>query len=74
MNVRFALGLLLGFAIGFACRWSGVPAPAPPALVGALIVFAMTAGYVLADRFLARRAATQAMACGGPTGATERAP
>ena len=74
MNVRFLLGLLLGFAIGFACRWSGVPAPSPPALVGALIVFMMTVGYVVADRFLASRKATQEMACGGPTGRTERRP
>ena len=74
MNVRFAIGLLLGFAIGFACRWSGVPAPAPPALVGALIVCTMTVGYVLADRFLARREATQAMSCGGPTGQAGSAP
>lgn len=74
MNWRFAIGLCLGFAIGFACRWGGIPAPAPPALVGALIVFTMTLGYVLADRFLARRHATQAVNCGGPTGQTGRAP
>lgn len=74
MNPRFAVGLLLGFAIGFGCRWIGIPAPAPPALVGALIVFAMTFGYVLADRFLARRVATQRMHCGGPTGQTRHTP
>lgn len=70
MNRKFAIGLLLGFAIGFACRWLGIPSPAPPVLVGALLVVMMTAGYLLADRFLARRAATQARLCGGPTGGT----
>ncbi|MCC8363702.1 DUF1427 family protein [Lysobacter sp. A6] len=70
MNVKFAIGLSLGFSIGFVCRWFGIPAPAPPVLVGALIVFAMTCGYVLADRWIARRHATQHLQCGGPTGDT----
>jgi XapX domain-containing protein len=48
-----AIGLVLAFAIGVACRWSGVPIPAPPRLLGALLVLATTLGYVCADRFLA---------------------
>lgn len=72
MNGKFAIGLLLGFGIGLACRWIGIPSPAPPALVGAMLVVAMTAGYLLADRFLARRKATQAGSCGGPTGTTKK--
>lgn len=69
-NAKVALGLLLGFAIGFGCRAAGVPVPAPPALAGALLVVAMTLGYAIADRLLARRgAAVQATNCGGPTGA-----
>lgn len=72
MSGRFIIGLLLGFAIGLGCRWMGIPSPAPPALVGALLVVAMTAGYLIADRFLARRHATQARHCGGPTGTTKK--
>jgi len=68
MNWRFAAGLLLGFGIGFACRAFGIPVPAPPVLVGALLVVAMTAGYQLGDRHLARRAARHARDCGGPSG------
>lgn len=68
MNGRFLVGLALGFAIGLACRVLGIPAPAPTALAGALLVFALTSGYVLADRVIARRKATQEGHCAGPTG------
>ncbi len=68
MNAKFLIGLALGFGIGFGCYLLGIPSPAPPVLVGALLVVAMTCGYQLADRFLARRAAATVIDCGGPTG------
>ena len=68
MDMKLMLGLLLGLAIGFGCRWLGIPVPAPPVLQGALLVVAMTAGYQLADRWLARRASRHRRHCGGPTG------
>jgi XapX domain-containing protein len=71
--MKVALGLLLGLLIGAGCRALAIPSPAPPAIVGALLVVAMTVGYVLADRYLARRAATTAHLCGGPTGGTREA-
>jgi XapX domain-containing protein len=61
------LGLALAFAIGFACRAFGIPSPAPPVIVGALLVVAMTIGYLLADR-LVSRPARHAIDCGGPSG------
>lgn len=70
MNPKLFVGIALGFAIGFGCRWAGVPVPAPPALVGALLVVAMTSGYLLADHFIARKAAQHAIHCGGPDGNT----
>jgi XapX domain-containing protein len=64
MNMKsllgFGLGIVLGLLIGFGCRALGIPAPAPPALIGALLVVAMTLGYETADRLLARRAAKSA--------------
>ena len=68
MNGKFIAGQLRGFAIGFGCRAFGVPVPAPPVLVGALLVVAMTSGYMLADRALVRREARHRRDCGGPTG------
>jgi XapX domain-containing protein len=54
-NWRFPVGLLLALLIGLGCRAFGVPSPAPPALIGALLVVAMTVGYQLTDRLLAQR-------------------
>lgn len=52
--IESAIGLALGFLIGFGCRWFDVPVPAPPRLVGALLVVAMTAGFLATDYLLAR--------------------
>lgn len=43
------LGLVLGFLIGFGCRWFDLPLPAPPRIVGALLVVFMTLGFLGAD-------------------------
>jgi XapX domain-containing protein len=40
------IGVVLGWLIGACCRWFDVPLPAPPKLVGALLVVAMTLGYL----------------------------
>jgi len=71
--MKIILGLILCYVIGAACRFFSVPVPAPPALVGALLVVAMTAGYSLADRFLVKRPSSTEHLCGGPTGATRAA-
>jgi XapX domain-containing protein len=66
--MKIASGLILALLIGIVCRVSGIPVPAPPAIVGALLVLAMTVGYLLADRY-ATRPALHKKHCGGPTGA-----
>ncbi|MEO1120355.1 MAG: DUF1427 family protein [Pseudomonadota bacterium] len=45
-------GLLLGFAIGAGCRWLDLPLPAPPKVIGALLVVAMTLGFIGSDAVL----------------------
>lgn len=50
-----ALGIALGLAIGMSCRWFDIPLPAPPKLVGALLVVAMTTGFVGTDILLQSR-------------------
>ena len=72
MDWRLAVAVMLGLAIGFACGLTGIPAPAPPALAGALLVLGMTLGYEGADSWLARREARQRAHCGGPSGESRR--
>jgi XapX domain-containing protein len=67
MNLKSVLGLALAFAIGFACRAFDIPSPAPPIIVGALLVVAMTVGYLLVDRAMTQPA-RHAIDCGGPSG------
>jgi XapX domain-containing protein len=65
----------VAICIGSACRWYDIPLPSPTRLQGALLVVAMTLGYLGTDRFMAKvqpesRPATTAPLCGGPTGLT----
>jgi XapX domain-containing protein len=50
--MKTAVSFVLALAIGAACRWFDIPVPAPPRLVGALLVVAATVGYLLADHWL----------------------
>ncbi|MBO6755129.1 MAG: DUF1427 family protein [Roseibium sp.] len=68
MDKKVILGLLTGLSIGIACRVAGLPLPAPPVLVGALLVVAMTLGYLAVDKFAEQRASTTKDLCGGPSG------
>jgi len=43
------LSLSLGLGIGVACRWFDLPLPAPPKFVGALLVLAITLGFIGVD-------------------------
>jgi XapX domain-containing protein len=53
--VKTLAGIVLGLCIGAGCRWFGIPLPSPPNLIGALLVVAMTIGYISADRLIAVR-------------------
>ena len=66
--MKVVMGFALAFAIGIVCRLTTVPLPAPPVLIGALLVVAMSAGYAVTDRFAAHREARNRPLCGGPTG------
>jgi XapX domain-containing protein len=50
-------GLLLSFVVGFCCHLAQIPVPSPPVLSGALLVFMMSSGYWLVDRYLAAKEA-----------------
>ena len=71
--IKVLVGIVLGLSIGVACRLFDIPVPSPPKLTGALLVVAMTVGYMVTDKIIAAKfstkgpASTQEM-CGGPTG------
>jgi XapX domain-containing protein len=67
--MKSMIGILLAFALGFGCRAFGIPSPAPPLILGALLVMAMTIGYIAVDRY-AMAPAKHASNCGGPSGLT----
>ena len=50
--MKIVAALILAFLIGVACRWLDVPVPAPPKLLGALLILAITLGYMATDRYL----------------------
>ena len=49
---RILVGLALGFLIGAGCRRFDIPVPAPPRLVGALLVVSMSLGFLLVDQWI----------------------
>jgi XapX domain-containing protein len=52
--MKLVLGFTLAFTIGAVCRLARIPSPAPNALLGSLLVVAMSVGYIAAGRVLAR--------------------
>jgi XapX domain-containing protein len=70
---KLAIGCAVSLTIGAMCRWVDIPLPSPPKIQGALLVVAMTLGYLAIDWAIARKipskgpATTQSL-CGGPTG------
>jgi len=65
--MKSSIGIVLAFALGFGCRAFGIPSPAPPLILGALLVMTMTIGYIAVDRRMAS-AARHTPDCGGPGG------
>ena len=52
--MKSVIGLAIGFLLGVACRFFDIPVPSPPKLLGAMLVVAITVGYLAADRVLTR--------------------
>ena len=64
--MKIVVGLTLALVIGAGCRWLDVPVPSPPKIVGALLVLAMTIGYVATDRLIASRSAEETSSASVP--------
>ena len=68
------LGIILGLLIGAGCRWFDVPVPSPPKLLGALLVVAMTVGYMATERVIDRKDMSQRTTIRPLSGASASAP
>ncbi len=51
-DLRWLAAVVLSLAIGAGARIFTIPVPAPPRIAGALLVVAMTLGYMLADHLM----------------------
>lgn len=58
--MKIAISLVIGLGIGAGCRWLNIPVPAPPTIVGVLLILSITAGYIAADKVIAGRQASAA--------------
>ena len=50
--ITAGIGLVVGLIIGAGCRFFDIPSPAPPRLIGALLLVAMTLGFIAAGQLL----------------------
>lgn len=57
---KILVGLLLASLVGAGCRWFDLPVPSPPSMLGAMLVVAVTLGYMGTDYVLRQRAAAEA--------------
>lgn len=46
------LGILVALALGAVIRLLRLPIPAPPTVIGALMVLGVTVGYLAVDHFM----------------------
>jgi XapX domain-containing protein len=64
--MKMILGFVLAFAIGVICRLVRIPSPAPNAVLGSLLVVAMSVGYVLTDKCLSAHTTSASQSCSSP--------
>ncbi len=47
--MKIVPGILVGFGLGVFCQRLSIPLPSPSKVVGAIMVLAVTLGFVIAD-------------------------
>jgi XapX domain-containing protein len=60
--MKIVASMILAVLIGAACRWFEIPVPAPPRIIGALLVVAMTVGYLATDKMIATKSGAKGIA------------
>jgi XapX domain-containing protein len=67
--MKILIAFVVAFAIGAASRWTRVPSLAPQAIVGSLLIVAMSTGWIAADRFLTQKQPVAVVHVSRPKGA-----
>lgn len=67
--MKILIAFVVAFGIGAGSRWTGVPSLAPQAIVGALLIVAMSTGWITADRFLTQKQPVAVVHVSRPEGA-----
>jgi XapX domain-containing protein len=47
--MKTAIGMALAVGIGGACRYFDIPVPAPPSLLGVVLIGCIATGYILVN-------------------------
>ncbi len=55
MNLKYLISVIIAFVLGAVCNLWGLPVPAPPMLLGALMIITMTLSYMATDRYLSKK-------------------
>ena len=50
--MKLLIGFLVAFGVGAFCRLCRIPSPAPQAIVGSLLILAMSSGYLVAGQLI----------------------
>lgn len=51
MDTKSIIALCFCFLIGVLCRFTRIPLPAPPSLMGSAMVMSITLGYLMGKAF-----------------------
>ncbi len=49
---KLIIGFTVAFLLGAMCRYLGVPIPAPPTIIGVMLILAVTCGAMAVDWYL----------------------
>jgi XapX domain-containing protein len=52
--MKLLLGFFVAFGIGVFCRLTRIPSPAPQAILGSMLVVAMSVGYAVTGQVMDR--------------------
>lgn len=50
--LKLIFGFIIAILVGAGCRYFNLPVPAPPSLIGAGLIFAISIGFIVTDHVM----------------------